>query len=318
MPLKKDLGDMPEKTKKDRTDGWFPDEPEIVRPAVDDWYESYLAAGKDTLGMAVDGAAYRASWSGNCLRQIQYDRLKVSPSDPLTVADAYRFELGHFVHEEFQKAIAEAVPNARIEMKLPFNVDGDVFGAVHIDLVLPDPMHKGAVMPVEVKSMGGYQYKLAACQFQGPPQGPKFGHLRQLAIEARALQEAGYEVERGKIIYFSTENVGANLIDVSVTGDIGRFVSEWTVSIDELDKRAERQIDEFSQVQVAITSKQLVGRYIPEEAGTVDNPETGNGYQYSPTGEIVGSFKAWQCRYCSHQQTCAGHGDLVDMSEVGS
>ena len=56
---------------------------------------------------------------------------------------------------------------------------------------------------------------------------------------------------------------------------------------------------------------------VPEKQGVVDSPATGTGY--TMTGDqITGSFNAWQCNYCKFQPTCASHGKLTNIEQVGS
>lgn len=277
------------------------------------WYQRYVDAGKAELAMSVEGASYRASWSGSCLRQIFYNRLGLPDTEPPTVADAWRFELGHLIHGDLQELVKKLWPDAQVEMKARFEIeegpDGELYGATHIDLIVPDPAGTDGVYVVEIKSLSGYPYKLAATTFRGEPEGPKFGHMRQLAVEARAAIEAGQKVLGGALVYVSTELVSPDLAAaVGVGGEIGRFMSEWQFSVDELEEMAADQIAEFSTVEVCITEGKLAPRYIPEQGGVVSDPMNRGAYfVYDEADEVVGGGNFWGCAYCGHRTRCSTH-----------
>lgn len=319
MAIKKDQGALPAATPMSKK-GLDPDVPELVTPVIEQWYENYLDRKQrenDQREREGGRAKYWASMSGKCLRQIQYQVMGFAESNAPSQADAYRFELGNFVHSQFQSVLAAKNVEGQMEARNTFDVMGEE-GSARADVIVPDPEFEGSLMPVEIKTIGGFQFKMTACRFKGPPEGPKFQALRQLAMTCLAIENAGGRVDRAKIVYFATELVGANLVDVSVQGDYGRFVAEWTLDREDWSKRADAGLAEFERVETAERAETLVERYIPEERGIVDDPATGDGLRYNTEGEITGSFKAWQCRYCPFQELCASHGQLVEIEEVGS
>ena len=98
MAIKKDMKDTPTKAQRAKEDGgWPPDEPDIMLQVAEVWYKEYLSSEEHPvdLPMAVEGAEFRASWGGFCLRRIQYQRAHFGVSDLPAKADAYRFQLGH-------------------------------------------------------------------------------------------------------------------------------------------------------------------------------------------------------------------------------
>lgn len=310
---------MPESiyTRGSSREGWPPDEPLVGLPAVSAWYQRYIDSGQAELAMAVEGASYRASQAGSCLRQLQYARLGVSQTEPVTVADAWRFTAGHNGHELVQDEIKRAHPEAVVEGKFDFAIDEQVFGATHIDLLVPAPdVGENKWRVVEIKTTNGYAFKLAASTFRGAPEGPKFSHMRQLGLEWLAATEAGYDVVEARLLYLSMELLSPSLAaDVAFGGEVGRFLAEWVVTPDELFTLARDQLANFQYVENRTVEKKLARRIIPEEStveytAIVTNPagRRGGAFSvYSSEQGLVGGGDYWGCNYCGWQTLCASH-----------
>lgn len=319
MPIKKNLQDMPTAKEVERSvDGWMPDAPDLVEPIAQAWYQDYLKNEEHPvdLQMAVEGAEFRASWGGMCLRRIQYHRMEAGASNPPSMADGYRFYLGHDMHDRMQAVAKVVLGEVEIEAALPFAVSADAFGACHIDLVTSDGEF---VRPVEVKTIGGYAFKLCATSFRGPAQGPKFNVRRQLALETLALLEAGFEVQRGTVLYLSQELVSDKLaLEICDEPEIGRFAAQWDVPVETLIEWAYEQRAEFRLVLDAEKKKELVPRVIPEygpDSVVVDQRR--QICDVIEDGLIVNTESAWMCGFCPFLELCVSHGDIVDVSEVG-
>ncbi len=325
MPINKDLAELPTEKQADRQrKGWPPDKPTIMTPVMDEWYEQYLKNEEHpaNLPMAVEGASFRASWGGMCLRRIQYERAHADVSNLPSKADAYRFYLGHDMHDRIQAIARKVFTDVAIEKALKWEISTDIYGATHIDMVLRDAEHKNHLHPVEMKTTGGYQFKRMATSFQGPPEGPKFSALRQLALEAQALVEAGHKVARGSIIYLAQELVNPKLAaDVCDDPELGKFTAQWDIGIDDLRQRWERQNHEFQLVLAAEEEGNLIPRLIPEFGNGrntfVVDPIRRVADTIDTDDHIVDTHDAWMCDYCPFQILCASHADITKIEEVG-
>lgn len=123
-------------------EGCPPDpEPRFIPALLNKWYEGYLAAGLDEKATA-NGSLLRGSDAGACSRQISYELRRrrgdagMERTNPTTVADAYRFNIGTLVHEVFQDSLRLAYPGATVEV-VGIYEDPDL--SLHADAVIDIP-----------------------------------------------------------------------------------------------------------------------------------------------------------------------------------
>lgn len=273
--------------------------PEYASAVAMGWYEKYLDAGKDELAMAIEGARYRASWAHSCLRELQYRITKTEETDPASVADAWRFDVGHAVHDMVQDGVEAAFPTARREVKVDLRELG-IPGAAHLDLLVEDD--DGIKTAVEIKSINGFGFKKAATNFDGPPEGPRKSAVTQGALSALAL-----DCDRLKIMYFSLELLSPSVAaKAGLNGEVGRFVAEWTYERAEFEPIALAEVERVKGVLHHIALRQLAPRWEPEMPldARITDVTKGSWYEVDEQGLVVGSGRTWKCDYCSYRTRC--------------
>src|SRR5690606_29709352 len=96
----------------------------LVKPIVQQWYEDYVAAGMLDKAFAIPGSRVRASWAGDCAHKIALHVAGVEESDPMTVADVWRANVGTLIHEPVQAAIEKRYPGSTSEVKVQIGQHG--------------------------------------------------------------------------------------------------------------------------------------------------------------------------------------------------
>jgi hypothetical protein len=287
--------------------------PTFILPLVDAWWNTYVESGKATLAHSVEGTRFRASMAGMCARRLGYyfeDGDNSGQSDPVTVADAWRFEIGHYLHAEFQKYYLLAYPQAEVEVNIDFRPPPLALnGSAHADMAVEID---GKKTVVEIKSVNGYAYKMMASTFRGAPEGPKHGAFLQAALSATQL-----EADELVVAYLSLENLSPKLAEAVGSGDeIGRFAAQWTYTRDEFEPpalmeaaRIQAVMDLVDEHDARAVPRSLVDPDVPPGAVIVD-PGTST-WQKVELGKVVDTGKAWHgnyCAYCPYQTRCATDG----------
>jgi len=330
------------------TEGRAPDDPPRFLPRImEAWLARYQEEGHDVREFAVDGARIRGSWAGICARALGYKILEhdaqvrladienidntdeieariaeaeaAAPSNPPTLASYWRMFLGQLVHELLAPDITAAFPNAHVEVGTRF----DDFGAITADIVIDDDDH--IVLPtdvgpgrpfrtvIELKSLNGFGFKMGTTTFKGPPQGPKYLHLYQGALQAEAL-----DADELIIGWVALENVSAALsAGVGVHSDVSRFTAEWTYTPEEFLPIARTERKRMRRILDAIDDGILPPRVIPDpelpKGAVVTNPRGAKGvkglWQVLDTdGKILQAGDTWHCEYCDFQDRCIADG----------
>lgn len=303
MAVKKDQSGL---KKAPLSGGWMPDaEPEFAPVLARAWAEQFVS--DEELEMAIPGLSWRGSWaSARCDRQLWYRMAHVEESNPVTLADEWRFWLGKVVHEHFQKeAIRKLGEHWAIEVEKVVDLRPAIDGSARMDLLA---LQLGGERRVglELKTINGYGFKQHACTFRGkPPEGPRHDHVVQSAVAARAL-----DLDEIKIVYLSLENVGAELATFIDADEVGRFAAEWTLTRAEYEPIADREARRIALVQSMVRSDLLVDRMIhdpelPQNGRPiVTDPAKGVGLVMGLDGSTQGTFKTWRCHYCPFQEAC--------------
>lgn len=309
MPIKRNISDVP---RRGSDGGWPPDEnPDIAGPLLDAWYAQYLEdeVVRDGDARAVPGTWMRASWAGGCTHDLAQKLAGLPPTNPPTFADSWNMWLGVLIHEAMQKVVAKAFPDAQAEVKCELDVDG----SAHIDIELTD--HDGRLTVVEMKSIGGFGFKMQATSFKGAPEGPKNGHVLQAALSAKVRN-----ADRLVVIYLAKELISKNQASSMNLSELGRFVAQFSMEREEFLPLAEQEnkrvewvmgrlrTDDGARLEgdELLTQVEAMPRLITTDEGDiahVTNPRTGL-FEVRAEGEILQSGTTWMCNYCWNRDRC--------------
>jgi hypothetical protein len=351
MPITRDLSDLPAGTP---AGGRAPDrDPVFARRIVDAWLARYLADGNDELAFAFPDTRFRASWASGCARKLGYailandakrqlaavqtrpldgtdddldrwaeelERAKatvaaLAPTDPMGVADFWRFSMGTAVHDMIQGVLADAYPDADIE--LPVDLRPLLDGSGTIDVVVREQLEHEAdpfVTVVEIKSINGFGFKMAATAQKGPPEGPRHSAVVQGALTATAL-----DADRLIVIYFSLENLSPGLAaGMGVEDEIARFVAQWTYGPEEFRPLAEREHARVNRILEVLGEGKLPPRAledpeVPRAARITDprpanKPDRARWEVVDGDGKVTQVGTTWVCGYCDQRQRCIDDG----------
>lgn len=308
MTISKDLSHLPPAAAVPASEGFQP----LVIPAVgnvlaDAWYEQY--GRDDNKPMSVEGAIFRHSWAAMCSRRIAYEMLGYTKSDPPSKADIWRMGLGTMVHEALQRV----TPWGQSEAAVSIQREG-YFTAGTVDIILDfEPQEEdefiipGHRVAVEVKTIGGYAFKLAASEFRGPAEGP-----RRSAVVQASLNAVGAEADEARVVYFSMENLSPSLTFLT-TGEYAQFLAEWVIH--DFREVAEEELSRIDRIVELVKNRILPDRSIPDGeippgARIVD--VGGNGkkprWQLTRHGAVASTGTTWHCDYCSFRSQCRTDG----------
>lgn len=283
--------------------------PEIGVALAQAWFNQYVADGHVDKARALPELPYRASYaSKRCNRQLYYALAGTPESEPLTIASAWTMGLGTMVHEHFQAKYLEMFPDAIVEPVGDLRLMG-IAGSGHADLVVTD-QETGERTLVELKTTGGFSFKMMATTFKGAPQGPRFSYLLQSAMMAKAL-----DCDRVIIVLLSLEPVSASLAEQYSEDEAGRFVAEWHYSIEELEGLIDDERIRVSSILNRVDTGRIPSRTIvdPEfpAGATVTAPLASRApwVVYDQDKNIVDSGQYWGCAYCSFRTKCHEDGE---------
>src|SRR6185436_5348010 len=191
MPINEPHEDLPAR----RPNGNAPvpsDEQMIAAPIAAAWWEQFQAGPDFRRARAIPELPLRASAvSQRCDRQFWYSLTDIEPTDASDAASVFRMRLGSIVHDELDKSDVLKghtanghkwgwFPEEAIDLR-----PAGFPGSAHGDWIFYDDNQPLEV--AEIKTVGGYGYKLMASNFNGPPEGPKWEHAMQAAIVAVAV-----------------------------------------------------------------------------------------------------------------------------------
>lgn len=275
--------------------------PAIASLLAQHWYQS--RTHDDDLPLAIPEAGwYRGSYAGSCTRKLAYSKAGVEKTDPPSVADHWRMDLGTMVHEQLQDAISMTMPGAEHEVQIDLNHVG-IPGSMRIDSVRPlgdDDTWE----TVEIKTINGFAFKKCSTTFAGGPTGPRDSAAIQAALGAVAYCSAtGKNVTGARIVYLSLENVSPDLAAKVGRGGIeAQFAAEWFIPFDDCIQIVAREkyrlslMDQDPVPRIITTDVMLTGGSYVE----IKNPDTGAAIDDKGNGT-----KAWQCSYCDYHTQCA-------------
>lgn len=290
MPINRDLSALPSAT---GPEGRAPDpSPRFVTALAQAWYDSQDRSDRER---AVPGTRFRASWAGKCSRDLWWSLRDEPLSDPPTIADVWRMELGKLVHEGLDEAITAAFPGAEVEVKVDLRPTFD--GSATVDVLLQTD---SKLTLLELKTINGFGFKMAATSFKGPPEGPRDNAVIQAALAAEAL--GADELVVG---YLSLENLSPSMAPTYGDGsDIGRFAAEWTYLPAEYLPIAAQ---ERKRVEWVFDQDEVPDAFVYVDGRTVKLSPPGSGqWVVEAGGQITDTGKTWHCDYCWNRTKCRG------------
>lgn len=273
-------------------DPWF------VKDVVDQWWQEYRDSGELDLDFAIPGSRVRASWAGMCARRIAYSVAGIEESDPTTVVDAWRFNIGSMLHEVAQKIAAEKYPGAKIELKVAV---GDI-GSAHVDLLvtLPD----GRTVLIEIKTINGYGFK----RMFGPDgEGPRFGGVVQAALAAIHMDPPPDEIV---LAVFSLECISPyEAAKLGIKGEYQRFAAQYTFTREEYEPVGREEYVRLERIVELVDKNgwEFVPRIIADPnlpPHEVVLPSKGTIVIKDNAGNRLGTRTTWHCNYCNFQSQC--------------
>lgn len=299
--IKKDISDLP---LAERSEGTPPNDGNLIAEQLAlAWFAEYRKDGLDK-ARAIPELPYRASYaSKRCDRQLWYAMADVPESEPLTITSAWSMGLGTMVHDRLQQVLATILPEAECEPDIDLRVIG-IPGSGHADVVLRD-----YDTLVEIKTTGGFAFKMMATSFKGAPEGPRFGYLLQAGMMAKALG-----VSNVVIAVLSLESVSPQLAEAYATTEAGRFAAEWSYTVDELDDVIEHEVERVNRIVDNIKNLVRPNRVLddPEypDGAIVTDPlaKRAPWVVADDDGHVVDAGQYWGCAYCPWQSRCAEDG----------
>jgi hypothetical protein len=315
--IRKDLSNLP---KADAPKGVQPDrDPFIGRAVTSLWMLDNIEPNKPHAMPSM----FRFSMAGTCSRSLAYYASGTTPTNLPDAADNWRMGLGTMIHEVVQRYVEDAIVESEdlllhddvIDCSVVANFEQPVYieecdasgsADIVLDFVSPGGNVKKRVV-VELKTINGFGFKMAATGFKGPAEGPRISHVQQAALQAYGL-----EADEVVICYLSMENVSPS-IAASYCDDqvFGRFTAQWTYKKHEWLPYAEREIARLKSIKSSLHDGQPtdVERLVYNDAGNlvaVNDPRTGAYHVTDVNGQIVDAGKTWNCSYCRFQSQCIG------------
>lgn len=307
MAIKKDLTTLPAPAST-RADAVTPDpHPRFAHLLAEHWRQEEQRRGE--LARAHTDSRFRHSDAGNCARAIAYAALDTPASDPMDLSGFWNTGLGSRVHDLWQGVLETLYgTQATIEQKVR-TVGAD--GSGHIDAVVtvpagdtPDAGVK--VVAVELKTVGGFAYKMAIGE-RSAAQGPKEDHILQAALNARAV-----DADEAVVVYLAKEALSVNVAKRKGFDEITRFAAEWTFTRDEYLPLAEAEAKRVSGILDLVDAGELPLRRFPTaelpKGHEIVDPDAGRWEVQSKDGQIIDTGTWWACGYCRWQSLCTKVG----------
>lgn len=259
---------------------------------MSDYYEQWL--DRDERPTAT-GTRLRASWAGRCARQIHY-RLIGAPAEPPDLPGAWSMDRGKIVH-----ALLDEFAMARgWQIETPVVVSEHI--SAHVDFF--DPVGRRAM---ELKTTGGYSFKMKATPDRGAPEGPAFGDVLQGALGAYALDAD--ELYLGIV---SMESVAKYLAAKHDIDDFGRIAAVWRYDKATITRLATEEIRRLTEILETTDAKFVPLREIPlaDDKVVTITDRNGSWIEEAPdtldpgSSVVVDAGKTWHCDYCPFADTC--------------
>lgn len=315
MALKQDLSHLPTPAKT-TGEGLAPDAtPRFAHLLVEQWREDEQRKGD--LARAHTDTRFRHSDAGGCARAIAYAALDIEASNPMDLSGYWNTGLGSRVHDMWQSVISIRFPDAAIEQKVR-TVGAD--GSGHIDAVVRMPLSDGSkVVAVELKTVGGFAYKMAVGE-RGAAQGPKAEHMLQAALNAAAV-----DADEAVIVYLAKEALSVNVAKRKGFDEIGRFAAEWTLTRKQYLPLAQEEAERVAGILALVDDGTLPLRRFPSaelpKGHEIVDPSVGRYEVRGAEGDVLDTGTWWACGYCKFQTLCqevgAGRPPVDTVVKIG-
>lgn len=313
MPIRKDQSGTRRKA-PDRGEKRPPDAPRITPPVINEWWKRWQAREGFVRPMSIEDREFRGSWAGlRCDRALWYAVNQEPESDPTGPAGHWRMASGQLVHELLDSVIVSALsddftdifPEMPIDLR-PIGING----ASTADIACLD--HRtGKGLCVELKTKGGYKFKLCTMDWKGGPYGPEYGDVVQAVLATAGLQAKypDYDVEC-RVVYLSLENISQNMASRNEIDEYGQFSAEWMIDRDEcrtvLDRERHRINGILADPFVPERMIDDVDAQMPIRRMHVTDIDKGALQGDLDGGVVYGS--TWRCGYCHQRERCRADG----------
>lgn len=314
MPINKDLSDLPRRGNRGMAPSPHPFIVEHLAAAWEKWYDAEHGSREFAIPEA---GPYRGSMASmRCDRQLYYAMSETPESNPTSLAGKFTLWLGQLIHAALQPIIVEAFPGSLTEQNHDYRKIG-IPGSAHSDVEIVYELAPGDEVLAEIKTTGGFSYKMMATNFKGPAQGPRYGMVLQAAMAAK---ERGYS--KLVILLVGLEPVSPSMAQSYADSDAGRFMVEWHFTVDELEDHITLEAERINAVAQLIEQNQTNGEatlMLPTRR--LRDPEYPDGAiiqrplvsdtPWTVTdeeGRVLDSGTTWMCGYCRWFDRCKADG----------
>jgi len=287
----------------------------VMNQLADAWWAEYQAGENFTRDRAIPELPLRASdISTRCDRALFYKLVEAVKTNPSDAASVWRMRLGQLIHTEVETSMSKIFPSLHdaegrkhgwwAEETVDLQPAGFP-GSAHGDNVYY--IHGEPKIVMELKSQGGFAFKMMTTTFKGEPDGPRWDHKMQAAMVAVALGAPQFMV-----CYIAMESTSPDLAAKMGMTAAGRFTAEWIYETadwrEAVAAEAARQRRVLELARSFITPERTLQ---DEDHGVVliDNPKRGNWNRLDRNGNIDKSGTTWQCGYCDFRDRCIDDGE---------
>lgn len=272
-------------------------------------------------------APFFASDATGCSRQTAYKYLSrtipgaPTEPNPPSIADEWRFAIGNAGHDIIQAPLTELHPDSvEVRAVLP-GPDGQDLVSSRADLFAQGMglLEDGTL--VELKTAGGYKFKMMATDFKSAPEGPSWAYVTQLALTAKALTAQGKTVTRGVVVVLAIENLSKGW--KGVHEELDRFCAQWSFTPEELDQVADKALYRLGRIKEMLEAGDMPPRNIDDPAlpkrAIVESwlaDGKGSWVVRDPKGEITRGGTTWLCQYCAWRDQCQADAVVEAAVEV--
>ena len=319
-----DLSYLPKPGKEETPEGWPPDRAPRFAPHLVHHFAD-AATGRE---LASPEARFRHSNAGACSRAVAYAALRIEQSNPPDAPGHYVMAMGQWLHDRLQEVILDRF-QAEAEVKVTLE-GGEMAG--HVDLEVTDtvedtvevgtdsnPDVAPVLISIEAKSVGGYAYKVAVGE-RGPAMGPKYDHLIQASLNAKAR-----DAHEAVVLYLARDAISIQAAGRKKMDDMTRVVAEWTLTREQYTVIADKEIGRINAILRFLDNGLLPSRKIPDPdlplGHVIVNPRKGTWASFDAYGVPLDGGDYWACLYCGWQDICVrtdpGRTPVSQLVEIG-
>lgn len=297
MPIAKNLSHVPADAGPSRHQPPASD-PVFAPMLAESWAAEYIDANERETAVP---CRIRHSKAGTCSRALSYGLLGIEVSEPLSIADHYRFNMGTMVHDLFQDVLLSLPDGAEVETIGSFgepNEYGRVLSAGHGDATVTTDNGR---YHIELKTINGYGFQRSV-GLKGDAQGPRHSAKLQGALNALAA-----DADTLVIVYLSLDVIGAKPAANAGLAPWQRFSAEWRYDRAEFEPWALGEIERFNEVVLLADQGLVAERFIPDteipDDARITNPAKGT-WTVEHEGRVFNAGETWHCGYCPFRAKC--------------